>query len=83
MFGQLVFQPHHIPDAIHATYTFSNDWGVSVVSGKTAKSGLYGRIDENTYEIAIIRPNGHLTGDVKGWCTTDEVSAIMWAVSQL
>ncbi len=82
MFDLLKFQPHHIPNAVQAKYKFQNDWEISVVSGDS-KSGLYGRIDEETYEVAIFRPNGNMTEDVKGWNTKEEVSAMMWVVSQL
>jgi hypothetical protein len=79
MFNQLVFEPHEIANAIQATYTFSNGWMISVVSGP----GLYGRIEDNTYEVAIFRPNGNMTDDVKGWNSEAEVSAMMWVLSQL
>jgi hypothetical protein len=82
MFDQLQFKSHHIPGAIRGTYKFSNDWSISVVSGLYG-SGLYGIISEGTYEVAVFRPNGNMTEDVSGWNTKEEVSAIMWAVSQL
>jgi hypothetical protein len=84
MFDQLTFQPHlnGIPGAIGATYKFPNDWEISVVSGP-AGCGLYGNLDKETYEVAIIRPNGNMTDDVSGWNTKQEVSAMMWVLSQL
>ena len=82
MFELLEFQPHHIPNAIAAKHKFSNDWEISVVSGP-AGCFLYGDIDENTFEVAIIRPNGNMTEDVSGWNTKEEVSAMMWVLSQL
>lgn len=82
MFDRLNFQPHHIPGAIHAVHKFDNGWSVSVVSGLDG-CGLYGRILEGTYEIMIIRPNGNSLEDVSGWSTKEEISAMMWVVSQL
>lgn len=82
MFDKLVFQPHHIPGAIHGTYKFSNDWEISVVAG-LPKSGLYGNLMDGTYEVAIIRPNGNMMDDVSGWNTKQQVSAMMWVISQL
>jgi hypothetical protein len=82
MFNQLVFEPHNIPNAVQATYTFSNGWMISVVSGPD-NCGLYGKIEDNTYEVAIFRPNGNMTEDVKGWNSEAEVSAMMWVLSQL
>jgi hypothetical protein len=79
MFDQLQFQPHQIPNAIQARHKFENDWEISVVAGP----GLYGNINENTYEVAIFRPNGNMTEDVNGWNTKDQVSAMMWILSQL
>lgn len=79
MFDLLQFQPHHIPNAIAAKHKFENGWMISVVSG----NHLYGRIEDDTYEVAIIRPNGNMTEDVSGWNTKQEVSAMMWVVSQL
>lgn len=82
MFDLLNFQPHQISNAIAANHTFDNGWSVSVVSGP-AGCGLYGVIDEETYEVAIIRPNGNMTEDVIGWNTKEEVSAMMKVLVQL
>ena len=82
MFNQLVFEPHDIPDAVQATYTFSNGWMISVVSGPD-NCGLCGRLDDSTYEVKISRPNGNMTEDVNGWNTQSQVSAMMWVLSQL
>jgi hypothetical protein len=87
MFNQLTFVPHTIPNAVQGTYKFSNGWEISVVAGP-AGCGLYGEINgivgaPDTYEVAIFRPNGDMTEDVSGWNTKEEVSAMMWVLSQL
>lgn len=82
MFDQLQFEAHPIPGAIQARYKFSNDWSISVVSGLPG-SGLYGNVTDNTYEVAIFRPNGNMTEDVIGWNTKEEVSAMMKVLSHL
>jgi len=82
MFDLLKFESHQIPNAVAARHKFSNDWSISVVAG-SSKCGLYGNIDDGTYEVAIIRPNGNMTEDVSGWNTKEEVSAMMWVLSQL
>ena len=84
MFELLNFQPHpsEIVNAIQATHTFENGWMISVVAGPP-NCGLYGNINENTYEVGLFRPNGNMTEDVKGWNTKEEVSAMMWILSQL
>ena len=82
MFNLLQFQPHNLPNCVHAQYKFENDWEISVVSGP-AGCGLYGNLDKETYEVAIFRPNGNMTEDVSGWNTQSQVSAMMWVLSQL
>ena len=82
MFNLLNFQPHNLPNCVHAQYKFSNDWEISVVSGPSG-CGLYGNLDKETYEVAIIRPNGNMTEDVNGWNSKEQVSAMMWVLSQL
>ena len=81
MFDLLNFQPHSIVNAVQALYKFDNDWQISVVSGTDGK--LYGNLDDGTYEVAIFRPNGNMTEDVSGWNTKQQVSAMMWILSQL
>jgi hypothetical protein len=84
MFNLLNFQPHlnGIPNAIAARHKFENDWEISVVAGPP-NCGLYGNLNDGTYEVAIFRPNGNMTEDVSGWNTKEEVSAMMWVLSQL
>jgi len=64
MFDLLTFVPHlnGIPGAIAARHKFSNDWEISVVSGPGG-CGLYGDVKDETYEVAIFRPNGNMTED--------------------
>ena len=84
MFDLLTFVPHpsSIVNAIQARHKFENGWEISVVAGPP-NCGLYGNINENTYEVGLFRPNGNLTEDVSGWNTKHEVSAMMWVLSQL
>jgi hypothetical protein len=82
MFNLLNFQSQDFPNCVHARYKFENDWEISVVSGP-AGSRLYGNLNDGTYEVAIFRPNGNRTEDVSGWNTKEEVSAMMWVLSQL
>lgn len=82
MFNLLEWQPHFRTGGKMAKHTFENGWSVSVLSGLDG-SGIYGNVIDRTYEVAIIRPDGELTRDVSGWNTEIEVSAMMWAVSQI
>ena len=81
MFDLLNFEPHPIgvPNSIQAKHKFENDWEISVVAGP----GLYGKVEDETFEVAIFRPNGNMTEDVSGWNTKEQVSAMMWVLSQL
>lgn len=82
MFDLLKFESHHLPGAIQGSYKFSNGWEISVVAGPS-NCGLYGNLQDEDYEVGIIRPNGNMTEDVSGWNTKQEVSAMMWVLSQL
>jgi len=82
MFQELQFKAHSIPGAIQGTYKFHNDWSISVVAGLPG-SGLYGNVTDNTYEVAIYRPNGNMTEDVIGWNSKEEVIAMMKVLSHL
>lgn len=82
MFDLLKFESHHLPGAVQGKYKFENDWEISVVAGPS-NCGLYGNLQDETYEVGIIRPNGNMTEDVSGWNTKQEVSAMMWVLSQL
>lgn len=82
MFSTLVFRDHVIQGAKIATFTFPNDWTVSVVSGKK-DSGLYGILGEGTYEVAVINPNNNMLDDVIPWQNVDQINTIMRLVSML
>lgn len=82
MFDQLIFQPHNLSGAVQGKYKFSNGYEISVVSGP-AGCGLYGNLADETYEVGIFQPNGNMTEDVSGWNTKQEVSAMMWVLTQL
>ena len=72
---------------------FNNGYGVSVVSAK-AGSGLYGDIDENTFEIAAIQgtplvwklvypEKTSFKNDVLGWRTPEEITELMKEIQDL
>ncbi len=82
MFEQIEFEAHPIPGAIQGKYKFDNGWSISVVAGLPG-CGLYGNVMDNTYEVAIFRPNGNMTEDVIGWNSKEEVNAMMKVLSHL
>ena len=82
MFSALTFRSHGIKGATIAKRTFENGWGVSVVAGPK-DSGLYGIIGEDTFEVAIIRPNGNMLHAVMPWQTPVQVASLMRLVSML
>jgi hypothetical protein len=81
-FSDLTFDNHTLPGATQAVHTFENGWKVSVVSGPE-DSGLYGNIEQDTFEVAIFRPDGNMLEDVIGWRTPVQVSTIMRVISMM
>ena len=81
-FSDLTFYNHPIRGATRAEYTFANDWTISVVAGPK-DSGLYGIIGEDTFEVAIIRPNGNLLEDVINWQTPVQITTMMHLIEML
>ena len=81
-FSALTFENHVIKGATKARYTFANDWTVSVVSGPK-DSGLYGIIGEDTFEVAVIRPNGNMLEDVIPYQTPVQITTMMRLISML
>jgi hypothetical protein len=81
-FSSLTFEDHAIKGATKAQHTFPNDWRVSVVSG-TEDSGLYGIIDQDTFEVMVIRPGGIMMEDVLPYQTPVQVTSILHLVEML
>lgn len=80
-------------EGIQAVLLFNNGYGVSVVTAK-AGSGLYGDIEENTFEIAAIRgtslswelvypENTSFKDDVCGYKTPEEITELMKELQDL
>ena len=82
MFDTLVFRDHVIPGAKIATLKLPNDWTVSIVTG-TKDCGLYGYIQDATYEVAVINPNNNMLDDIIPWQNVEQVDTIMRLVSML
>ena len=81
-FSDLSFANHVIKGATIAQHTFDNDWKVSVVSGPE-DSGLYGNIEQDTFEVAIIRPDGNMLDDVINWQTPVQITTLMRLIAML
>lgn len=82
-FEDLEFERHPIGDGIKARMNFDNDYGVSVIRF----SGSYGN-EKGLYEVAVLYKDGltyntHITNDVLGWQTEDDVTDVMKKVQQL
>ena len=82
MFSSLNFRDHKIQGATIAQQTFDNQWTVSVVAGPQ-DSGLYGVLGEDTFEVAVMRPNGNILEDVLTYQTPVQVTTILRMVSML
>lgn len=71
-------QPMH---AVQARLDLGNGFEVSVIASKDGGQGIYGDVEDNTWEIAIYDKNGMIplspSDDVVGWQTPFEVSALM------
>ena len=82
-FSNLEFFSYNLcPGATRAKYVFENNWEVSVLAGPE-DSGLYGDIKRDTFEVAIIRPNGDMLHDVLQYQTPVQVSSLMRLISFL
>jgi hypothetical protein len=82
-FSSLQFNDHSvIKGGTIAKHTFTNDWTVSVVSGPE-DSGLYGVIGEDTFEVAVYRPNGKMLEDVLSYQTPVQITSLMRLISML
>ncbi len=81
-FSNLTFGDHPLQDATMAKYTFENSWRISVVSGPV-DSGLYGDINSDTFEVAVIRPNGNMLEDVLPYQTPVQITSLMHLVEML
>ena len=81
-FSALTFEDHDIKGATKARYTWSNDWTISVVAGPK-DSGLYGVISEDTFEVAVIRPNGNMLDDVLPYQTPVQITSLMHLIEML
>jgi len=82
MFSTLAFRDHKIQGATIAQRMLGNGWTVSVVAGPK-DSGLYGILGEDTFEVAVIRPDGEILEDVLAYQTPVQVSTILRLVSML
>ena len=82
-FSSLNFSDHGvIKGATKARHTFENGWEISVVAGPT-DCGLYGDINHDTFEVAVIRPNGNMLEDVILWQTPVQITTMMHLIEML
>jgi hypothetical protein len=82
-FSQLTFIDHMLPGACQARHMFPNGWSISVVAGPE-DSGLYGRIGQDTFEVAVIRPGtGTMLEDVIVWQTPVQITSLMHLIEML
>lgn len=82
-FKDLKFKPHSIGNGVQAVMEFENGYGVSVVKF----NGSYG-YDQDLWEVAILYKgaltyNTHITNDVLGHQTEQDVTNVMEQVQLL
>jgi hypothetical protein len=82
-FSSLTFSDHSIiKGGTKAQHTFENGWTISVVAGPK-DCGLYGDINHDTFEVAVIRPNGNMLEDVINWQTPVQITTLMHLIEML
>ena len=81
-FSSLTFENHAIKGATKARHTFENGWTISVVAGPE-DSGLYGDNQHDTFEVAVIRPNGNMLDDVIPYQTPVQITSLMHLIEML
>jgi len=82
-FHDLEFNPHSIGNGLHAKMNFDNGYGVSVIKHTYS----YG-YEKNLWKVAILYKgklcyDTHITDDVLGWQTEDDVTNVMKQVQEL
>ena len=82
IFSDLTFSDHRIKGATIAQHTFENGWMVSVVAGPE-DSGLYGILGQDTFELAVYRPNGNMLEDVLPYQTPVQITTMMHLIEML
>jgi hypothetical protein len=82
-FSSLTFSDHSvIKGGTHAHHIFENGWEISVVAGPK-DCGLKGDINHDTFEVAVIRPNGNMLEDVIYWQTPVQITTMMRLIAML
>jgi hypothetical protein len=82
-FSALNFYYHSVvKGGIRAEYTFRNNWTISVVAG-LKDSGVHGDIEHDTFEVAVMRPNGNMLDDVINWQTPVQITTLMRLIAML
>jgi len=83
-FNDLDFKPHPHVDGVISRITFENGYGASVVKHDFSYGGKDG-----LYELAVLDTKGditystHITDDVIGYLTTQEVTDLLEQIQKL
>ena len=80
-FGDLDFKPHRYADGVQAKLDFGNGLEISVVANNDGGSGLYGKVSDDLYEVAMFSDDGMIplspSDDVVGWQSPQQISRLM------
>lgn len=81
-FSDLDFKSHANDKGVQARLDLGNGLEVSVVANNDEGEGLYGRVSESLYEVAIYDQNDHQIplsaySNVLGWQSPDQISYLM------
>lgn len=80
-FDNLDFKPHRFSDGVQAKLELGNGLEISVVANNDGGEGLYGKVSDDLYEVAIYSDDGMIplspSDDVVGWQSPQQISYLM------
>ncbi len=84
-FKDLKFKQHDVPTHfdIMTEMVFKNGYGISVISGRAARSSESAPYEAAVLYMGEITYNSGLADDVLGWLSADDVSDLMIKIQNL
>ena len=82
-FSGLTFNSHDtIKGASIARHKFNNEWTISVITAPVG-FGIHGHRESDTFEVAIVRPNGNMLKSVLCYQTPVQITSICHLLEML
>ena len=82
-FEDIIFKPHPMGNGIQGVITFDNGYGASVVRTPFSYGGDRGKYELAIYHEGSICYDTHITNDVIGYLTEDEVTDFLRQIQEL